>query len=93
MYAWSAQFHVFSYGDQAFFVTQKTFSELNGFDESVPFEDSDFYARLKKKHEPVILDKYVVTSARRFSKVGDLKQKGINVLLITLYGLGFNILP
>jgi rSAM/selenodomain-associated transferase 2 len=91
-YSLYTRFHLFSYGDQAFFVTQERFNSLGGFCEQVPFEDIDFYKRLKQVSHPVILKQAVVTSARRFLKQGSFLQKMINIWLVGLYYLGFNVL-
>ncbi len=71
----------FSYGDQAFFVRKTIFDELNGYDSKVTFEDVDFYKRLRKAGSTQILSQKVVTSARRFQKLGFLRQKLINIIL------------
>jgi len=86
------RFHVFSYGDQGFFVTRELFQKLGGFNESVPFEDIDFYKRLRRLTQPVIIKEPVVTSARRFCGVGCLRQRFINLFLVGLYYAGFNVL-
>lgn len=93
LYSSYTRFHFFSYGDQAFFVTRAIFDKLGGFSEQVPFEDIDFYRRLRKVTRPLILKKTVTTSARRFLKVGKFRQKWINLVLVTLYYLGVDILP
>ena len=86
------RFHFFSYGDQGFFVTRKMFEDLGGFNETVPFEDIDFYKRLRQLTRPVIINNPVITSARRFCGVGCLRQKFINLFLVGLYYAGFNVL-
>ena len=93
LYASYTRFHLFSYGDQAFFVRRGLFESLGGFREDVPFEDIDFYKRLRKAAKPVIVKSRVTTSARRFLKVGKWRQKWINLALVTLYFLGFDVLP
>ncbi len=93
LYASYTRFHFFSYGDQAFFVKRELFRRMGGFSETVPFEDIDFYKRLRKETRPVIIEKHVTTSARRFLKVGKLRQKWINLFLVSLYHMGFNVLP
>ena len=85
------RFHFFSYGDQGFFVTRKMFEVLGGFNETVPFEDIDFYKRLRQVTNPVIIKDPVTTSARRFCGVGCLKQKFINLFLVALYYAGFDV--
>jgi rSAM/selenodomain-associated transferase 2 len=91
LYAVYTRFQIFSYGDQGFFVTKRLFSLLGGFNEQVPFEDIDFYKRLRTVTKPVILKKKVTTSARRFVMSGSFSQKLINIWLVGLYYLGFNV--
>ncbi|MBI4430979.1 MAG: TIGR04283 family arsenosugar biosynthesis glycosyltransferase, partial [Candidatus Omnitrophica bacterium] len=91
MYESYTRFHFFSYGDQGFFVKRNVFETLAGFDESAPFEDIDFYKRLQQITNPVILRDSVITSARRFCGVGCLKQKIINIVLVSLYYAGINV--
>lgn len=90
-YSSYSRFHFFSYGDQGFFVSRKLFCELDGYREDVPFEDIDFYKRLRGKTKPVILKDAVITSARRFCGVGCLKQKFINLFLMGLYYAGLDV--
>ena len=85
------RFHFFSYGDQGFFVTKSLFQQLDGFRENVPFEDIDFYKRLRQLTRPIILKDRVTTSARRFTATGSLTQKFINIYLVGLYYLGFDV--
>ena len=92
LYESYTRFQCFSYGDQAFFMRREIFEALGGFRTEVPFEDIDFYRRLCRITQPVILKEQVITSARRFSSVGDLKQKFINLFLVALYYAGFNVL-
>lgn len=91
-YASYSRFHFFSYGDQGFFVTKELFEKLGGFDEAAPFEDIDFYRRLRQMTRPVIIGDAVITSARRFIRNGCIKQKFVNLFLVALYYLGFNVL-
>jgi glycosyltransferase involved in cell wall biosynthesis len=55
IFASYTRFSCFSYGDQCFFVTRELFNRLGGYRTDVPFEDVDFYSRLKKISHPVIL--------------------------------------
>ncbi len=91
LYASYTRFQFFSYGDQAFFVHKDLFDAMGGFREDVPFEDIDFYTRLRKKTKPAILPDHVITSSRRFQKEGIAKQKWINFWLVLLYYLGFDV--
>ncbi|WP_372370439.1 TIGR04283 family arsenosugar biosynthesis glycosyltransferase [Candidatus Uabimicrobium sp. HlEnr_7] len=83
-YAFFTRFQYFSYGDQAFFMHRQCFDSINGFDENHPFEDIDFYKRLRKIHKPYISLKSVRTSSRRFIKVGVIKQAMIDFLFILM---------
>lgn len=85
------QFHFFSYGDQAFFAARELFENLGGFRENVPFEDIDFYKRLRQVTNPVIIRKAVTTSARRFIQNGCVTQKLVNLFLVVLYYAGCNV--
>lgn len=90
-YSFYTRFHFFSYGDQGFFVTKDLFQLLGGFRTDVPFEDIDFYRRLRSVTKPVMIRVPVTTSARRFQHSGYWKQKWINIWLVSLYYLGFNV--
>ncbi|MDP3919328.1 MAG: TIGR04283 family arsenosugar biosynthesis glycosyltransferase [Candidatus Omnitrophota bacterium] len=92
-YASYTRFHFFSYGDQAFFLTRGLFDSMSGFREDAPFEDIDFYKRLRSVTNPVIIKDPVITSARRFIQTGNLRQKWINLFLVALYFSGFDVLP
>jgi rSAM/selenodomain-associated transferase 2 len=93
IYASYTRFQFFSYGDQAFFVRKDLFESLGGYREDVPFEDIDFYTRLRKRTKPAIIKDPVITSSRRFQRVGVAKQKWINFLLVSLYYLGWKVGP
>lgn len=92
LYESYTRFHSFSYGDQGFFVTRELFEKLGGFNENVPFEDIDFYQRLRRITKPAIIQDPVMTSARRFTQSGCVRQKLINLFLVALYYSGFNLL-
>ena len=90
-YSRYTRFHFFSYGDQGFFVRRVLFWDLGGYREDVPFEDIDFYHRLQRQTTPVILPDAVVTSARRFRQIGAVRQKLLNVLLVSLHFFGLDV--
>ncbi|OGW89425.1 MAG: hypothetical protein A3A73_05070 [Omnitrophica bacterium RIFCSPLOWO2_01_FULL_50_24] len=93
LYSAYTRFHAFSYGDQGFFAARDLFREVGGFRTDVPFEDIDFYRRVRNVTKPVIIAKPVTTSARRFRQFGFFKQKGINIWLVGLHALGFDVAP
>ncbi len=91
LFATYTKLSCFSYGDQCFFVTRDVFEQLDGYRNDVPFEDVDFYTRLRRIDKPIILREKVTTSARRFLKTGSMKQKWINLLLVGMIYFRFDI--
>ena len=87
-YAFFTRFHFLSFGDQAYFVDRGVFERLGGYREDDPLEDVGFYRRLRRHAAPLILEDAVVTSARRFTRVGVVRQAGIDLGLLLLYWLG-----
>lgn len=58
-------------GDQSLFVTKKLFDEIGGFDENyVIYEDNEIIKRLYQTSEFVVIQKDLITSARRYRKNG-----------------------
>ena len=79
---------LFHYGDQAFFVRAEAFARLGGFRLYPLMEDLDFWLRLRRLGEAVVLPRAVVTSARRFLENGIVRQQLWNVALVALYLAG-----
>ncbi|MCU0538215.1 MAG: TIGR04283 family arsenosugar biosynthesis glycosyltransferase, partial [Hydrococcus sp. Prado102] len=76
------------YGDQAFFLKASVFQEINGFADLPIMEDFEFIQRLKKKGKIRIVSAKVITSGRRWQKLGVVKTTIINQLIILGYYLG-----
>lgn len=58
-------------GDQSLFVERNLFEKLNGFDENLTlYEDNEFISRLYKNSTFTVIQKTVVTSARKYHKNG-----------------------
>ena len=58
-------------GDQSLFVTKDLFNELNGFDEQFAiYEDIDFINKLYAKTPFVVIQEWIITSARRYQTKG-----------------------
>ncbi len=58
-------------GDQSLFVTKSIFNKIGGFDENfVIYEDNDFISKLYKLNQFVVIQKWLVTSPRCYSKNG-----------------------
>lgn len=84
--------HLFSlpYGDQGIFLTKETFTQLKGYRDLAIMEDFDIIQRLKKKGKIYLVKDAVITSARRWEKLGILQTTLINQIIIIGYYLGIN---
>lgn len=62
------------YGDQAPFIRAKVFHSLGGFPEIPIMEDVEFFQKIKKKRELIVIHRESVqTSARRYHQTGIVK--------------------
>lgn len=85
---WRSHFFSLPYGDQAMFLKTKTFWELGGFANLPIMEDFQLVQRLQKQGKIAIIPLPVVTSARRWQKLGVCKTTLINQLIIIAYFCG-----
>lgn len=61
-------------GDQSLFITREMFTKSRGFDENYQiYEDTEFIGRLYKLGRFKILPQVVITSARKYQKIGALR--------------------
>jgi rSAM/selenodomain-associated transferase 2 len=75
-------------GDQAQFVTRAAFAALGGYRDWPILEDLDFARRLKAHGPVALLDAKVVTSPRRFERLGVPRTIATNWLIWLLFALG-----
>ena len=82
--------HLFSlpYGDQAIFLTKQNFIKVGGFPQIPIMEDFELIQRLKRRGKIAIAPGTVITSGRRWQKLGVWKTTLINQLVIAGYYLG-----
>lgn len=78
------------YGDQAIFVTQQAFIKLGGFADLPIMEDFEFVQRAKKTGRIAIAPGAVITSGRRWQKLGVWQTTLINQLIIAGYYCGIS---
>lgn len=86
--AWFTRFDIdaFRYGDQSLFVQKDIFTRGKGFNSAlVIFEDNEIIKRLKRLGPFKILNKDIVTSARKYRMNGVFKTQGVFYLLYFLY--------
>jgi rSAM/selenodomain-associated transferase 2 len=76
------------YGDQAIFVKRQIFDDLGGFADIPIMEDFEFMRRLRTRGKIRILQDAVITSGRRWEKLGVVRTTIINQMMILGYYLG-----
>lgn len=84
---WRSRWLQMPYGDQAIFVKPQIFYALGGFPDIPIMEDFEFMLRLRQLGRIVIIPVPVLTSARRWQKLGVLKTTLINQMAIVAYFL------
>lgn len=77
-----------AFGDRALFARRTAFDAVGGFPDQPIFEDVDFVRRLAPCGDFVFLEETVITSGRRFSEHGPIRQQLRNVLLWVGWRLG-----
>ncbi|MGD8372513.1 MAG: TIGR04283 family arsenosugar biosynthesis glycosyltransferase [Syntrophobacterales bacterium] len=85
-----ARFLKMPYGDQAIFLKADLFRSLGGFPDMPIMEDLVLMQRLRKMGRIAIAPAAVITSARRWEKLGVLKTTLINQAVLVAYFLGSN---
>ncbi len=81
---------IIRFGDQSFFVTKKKFEEVGAFCEKhIVLEDQHIIKRLKKICRFKIVQKPVLTSARKYLENGIYKTQAIFFMIYFMYRLGF----
>jgi rSAM/selenodomain-associated transferase 2 len=76
------------YGDQAIFLKAAVFHEIGGFPNLPIMEDFELILSLKRQGRITIVSAPVLTSGRRWQKLGVVKTTLINQLIIAGYFLG-----
>jgi rSAM/selenodomain-associated transferase 2 len=79
-----------TYGDQGVIVRRDFYNVLGGMPELPLFEDVAFFQRARRIDKIVKLQSNVVTSARRFQRLGFWRTHALNSLLICGYLVGVN---
>lgn len=83
-----SRFFQLPYGDQAIFLGADIFRSVGGFPEIPIMEDFLFMTRVKKEGRVEIASAAVITSARRWLRLGILKTTLINQAVLLAYFLG-----
>ena len=85
---WRSRYLQMPYGDQAIFLKAETFRQLGGFAPLPIMEDFELMKRLQKLGKIAIAPASVITSGRRWQKLGVIKTTLINQVAIAAYYLG-----
>lgn len=88
LYSWFTRFDldVFRFGDQSLFVTKELFYDAGRFDEDlVVMEDQEIIKRLKDHAQFSIIAKPVITSARKYERIGVFKLQMIFTIIVCLF--------
>ena len=83
-----SRFLAMPYGDQAIFLKASTFDEMGGFPHLPIMEDFELMLSLRRQGKIAIVSAPVVTSGRRWQKLGVVKTTLINQVIIAGYFLG-----
>ena len=78
-------------GDQCLFIRKSVFENLGRFnEEQVLMEDFEFFKRMKKSKVPyTIIQNDLIVSARKYEKNSYVRVNLSNLLLVTLFNLGY----
>jgi rSAM/selenodomain-associated transferase 2 len=76
------------FGDRGIFVRREVFDAVGGFPDRVLMEDADFVKAIRRVGRFMLLAPAVVTSSRRFTRHGTLRQQLRNGALLALHLLG-----
>lgn len=82
---WRSRHWQMPYGDQAIFLRAKTFQQIGGFKDLPIMEDFELMRQLQRKGAIAILPEPVMTSGRRWERLGVLRTTLINQLIILGY--------
>lgn len=88
MVNWRSCYWQMPYGDQGIFLSAKVFEEVGGFPEIPIMEDFELIRKLRKRGLIAIVSQPVLTSGRRWQKLGIFKTTLINQVVIITYLLG-----
>ena len=90
---WFTRFDVnaIRFGDQSLFITKEKFMQTGGFNElHIVMEDQEIIKRIKKIARFKVIQKPVITSARKYLENGIYKTQAIFFIIYFMYQLGYS---
>lgn len=85
---WRSRVLHMPYGDQAIFLRAEQFHAVGGFPQQPIMEDYELIRRLRRCGQIAIVPQPVITSSRRWQKLGVLQTTLINQAIVAAYRLG-----
>lgn len=86
---WRSRYWQMPFGDQAIFLRADLFREIGGCPHEPLLEDVALIHKLRSKGKIILLDESVLTSPRRWEKLGVVRTTLINQMVLAGYFLGF----
>lgn len=87
---WRSRYLQLPYGDQALFLRTETFHKIGGFPDLPIMEDFEFVRTLRQLGKIIILHKPVITSGRRWQKLGVFRTTIVNQIVVFAYLIGIS---
>lgn len=88
---WRSRFAGYPYGDQALFMRADDFKQVGGFPEQPIMEDFEMVRRLRRLGRIALAGKPVLTSARRWERLGPLRTMILNQVIVGAYLAGTDL--
>jgi len=85
---WRSRFLQLPYGDQAIFTSAQEFHDLGGFSDLPIMEDFELVCRLRSRGQIAIVPANILTSARRWERLGTIRTTLINQGILLAYQMG-----
>ena len=87
---WRSRFLQMPYGDQGIFVKASTFWQIGGFPDQPIMEDFEFIRRVRKEGRIAIAPASIITSDRRWRRLGVVRTTLVNQWVIIAFYLGID---
>lgn len=88
---WRSRWLHLPYGDQALFLTADRFHRMGGFAKLPIMEDFDLVQRLNRQGRLAMVPVPVLTSSRRWQRLGVWRTTLANQVMVAGYGLGLDV--
>ncbi len=90
---WLAKFNInaFRFGDQSMYIAKELFEKIAGFDDQYQVcEDNEIVYRIRKHTKITVIQKRIISSARKYRKIGAWRLQWVYLQIYSLYRLGLS---